>query len=190
MLHHLYTFFSGSWMEVQVEVTTHHEGFFEFRLCPWNDVTTPVTHDCLNQWVRAYSSNRSAFMSSLFSRVKTCMIILNYKIWRQMCEPRLFEEEPDSVCHVSTGCLAKKSSDIVTESVTIFCLFARSLKIGVVRFCVKFQESTIHHKHRIHSIWYHRHDRGYVSHRCQASWRDYLRSVCLTVEISYRYPNP
>ena len=40
---------SGSVMEVTIELTTHHMGYFEFRLCNWNDPVTPGTFDCLNE---------------------------------------------------------------------------------------------------------------------------------------------
>ena len=33
---------------IAVELTTQHGGWFEFRICPNNDVTTPATHECLN----------------------------------------------------------------------------------------------------------------------------------------------
>ena len=38
-------------MEVTVQLTAHHQGFFEFRLCNHNDPTTPGTLECLNEWV-------------------------------------------------------------------------------------------------------------------------------------------
>ncbi|XP_076802032.1 uncharacterized protein LOC143446325 [Clavelina lepadiformis] len=41
----------GSMLEVSVKLTAHHLGFFEFRLCPWNNPTVPGTHDCLNQYL-------------------------------------------------------------------------------------------------------------------------------------------
>ena len=34
---------------IAVEVTVQHGGWFEFRICPNNDVTTPATHECLNR---------------------------------------------------------------------------------------------------------------------------------------------
>ena len=36
-------------MRVEVEITAHHKGWFEFRLCPHNDPGTAVTHGCLSQ---------------------------------------------------------------------------------------------------------------------------------------------
>nr|KAG5707276.1 hypothetical protein BaRGS_000050 [Batillaria attramentaria] len=36
-------------MNVRVEITANHAGWFEFRLCPHNDPSTPVTQRCLDQ---------------------------------------------------------------------------------------------------------------------------------------------
>jgi len=38
-------------IDVTIEITAAHKGYFEIRLCPWNDIHTPVTHQCLNEWV-------------------------------------------------------------------------------------------------------------------------------------------
>ena len=38
----------GQTIEAKVEITAHHKGWFEFRICPHNDVTTPATHSCLD----------------------------------------------------------------------------------------------------------------------------------------------
>ncbi|KAI0216416.1 hypothetical protein LSAT2_031562 [Lamellibrachia satsuma] len=42
------TYTEGQKIGIAVEVTTQHGGWFEFRICPNNDVTTPATHECLN----------------------------------------------------------------------------------------------------------------------------------------------
>ena len=39
----------GSVIEVGVELTANHQGFFEFRLCPLNNQTTPETDECFDQ---------------------------------------------------------------------------------------------------------------------------------------------
>ena len=36
-------------MRVEVEITAHHKGWFEFRLCPHNNPLTAITHSCLDQ---------------------------------------------------------------------------------------------------------------------------------------------
>ncbi len=40
---------SGASVEVRVEITANHRGHFEFRLCPHNNVNTPVRQECLDQ---------------------------------------------------------------------------------------------------------------------------------------------
>ena len=35
----------------KVQVTADHKGYFEFKLCPNNDVTKPVTQECLDKTV-------------------------------------------------------------------------------------------------------------------------------------------
>ena len=39
----------GQTINVTVEVTANHLGFFEFRLCPVNNVKVRATHECLNR---------------------------------------------------------------------------------------------------------------------------------------------
>lgn len=41
----------GHAIEVKVEITAHHKGWFEFRICPNNDVNTPASQACLNQYL-------------------------------------------------------------------------------------------------------------------------------------------
>ena len=36
-------------IHASVELTAYHIGHFEFRLCPHNDPSTPVSQDCLNE---------------------------------------------------------------------------------------------------------------------------------------------
>ncbi|KAI0231830.1 hypothetical protein LSAT2_017807 [Lamellibrachia satsuma] len=43
------TYTEGQEIGIAVEVTAQHGGWFEFRICPNNDVTTPATHECLNR---------------------------------------------------------------------------------------------------------------------------------------------
>ncbi|XP_076823083.1 uncharacterized protein LOC143469315 [Clavelina lepadiformis] len=46
----------GDFIDATVEITAEHKGYFEFRLCPWNNVEVPVTHECLNQHLLTYDS--------------------------------------------------------------------------------------------------------------------------------------
>ncbi|OWF49967.1 hypothetical protein KP79_PYT23205 [Mizuhopecten yessoensis] len=39
------------YINVTVDISAHHRGQFEFRLCPNNDVNTRVTQECLDQHV-------------------------------------------------------------------------------------------------------------------------------------------
>lgn len=41
----------GSVINVTIELTTNHKGYFEFRLCPQNDPYTPITEACLDRHV-------------------------------------------------------------------------------------------------------------------------------------------
>ena len=45
------TYRRGQSVRVRVEITAHHRGYFEFRLCPNNDFTRRVTHECLDRYV-------------------------------------------------------------------------------------------------------------------------------------------
>ncbi|KAK3095453.1 hypothetical protein FSP39_014853 [Pinctada imbricata] len=42
-------FQEGDIMNVVVQITASHKGYFEFRLCPSNDASVTVTQECLNQ---------------------------------------------------------------------------------------------------------------------------------------------
>ncbi|XP_072044828.1 uncharacterized protein [Amphiura filiformis] len=43
------TYTQGSLIDVQLELTTNHLGWFEFRLCARAKASEPLTFDCLNQ---------------------------------------------------------------------------------------------------------------------------------------------
>lgn len=40
----------GQVINVTVELTSNHKGYFEFRLCPNNNPKIPVTQECLDQF--------------------------------------------------------------------------------------------------------------------------------------------
>ena len=44
-------FNEGDLIISKVQVTADHKGYFEFKLCPNNDVTKPVTQECLDKTV-------------------------------------------------------------------------------------------------------------------------------------------
>lgn len=39
----------GAFINVTVELTSNHQGYFEFRLCPVNNPNKRATHACLNK---------------------------------------------------------------------------------------------------------------------------------------------
>lgn len=41
----------GQVIDIGVDITANHFGWMEYRICPNNDVTKPVTHECLNKHV-------------------------------------------------------------------------------------------------------------------------------------------
>ena len=42
---------TGSNIDISVELTANHKGFFEFRLCPLDEQTAPETDECFNRHV-------------------------------------------------------------------------------------------------------------------------------------------
>ncbi|XP_021342660.1 uncharacterized protein LOC110443036 [Mizuhopecten yessoensis] len=46
----------GQIIDVTIDLTTSHMGFFEFKICANNDVTTPVTQDCLDKHVLKFTN--------------------------------------------------------------------------------------------------------------------------------------
>ena len=45
-------FKSGQEVEITVQVTTYHKGYFEFKLCPNNNVNEDPVQDCFDKWVK------------------------------------------------------------------------------------------------------------------------------------------
>ncbi|XP_021345671.1 uncharacterized protein LOC110445403 [Mizuhopecten yessoensis] len=39
-----------SQIQVTIELTAHHKGYYEFRICPHNNISTPVSQECLNRY--------------------------------------------------------------------------------------------------------------------------------------------
>ncbi|XP_011429462.3 uncharacterized protein [Magallana gigas] len=52
----------GQIIDVQVKITASHFGYFEFRLCPNNNVHKPATQACLNQYVLHQPSGSVRFL--------------------------------------------------------------------------------------------------------------------------------
>ncbi|XP_033731761.1 uncharacterized protein LOC117321453 [Pecten maximus] len=38
-------------IRVTIDLTAYHKGYYEFRICPHNNVTAPVTQECLNKYL-------------------------------------------------------------------------------------------------------------------------------------------
>ncbi|XP_048749525.2 uncharacterized protein LOC125661528 [Ostrea edulis] len=51
----------GQTIDLVVEVTALHHGYFEFRICPNNNVSRPVTQDCLDKHLLVLSSHSTRF---------------------------------------------------------------------------------------------------------------------------------
>ncbi|XP_069114686.1 uncharacterized protein [Argopecten irradians] len=49
----------GDVIAIQIELTTSHMGFFEFKICPQNDVSTPVTPECLDKYPLKFTNGES-----------------------------------------------------------------------------------------------------------------------------------
>ena len=45
-------FKSGQEVEITVQITTYHKGYFEFKLCPNNNVNKDPEQDCFDKWVK------------------------------------------------------------------------------------------------------------------------------------------
>ena len=42
-------------MPVRIDVTANHFGWFEFRMCPNNNIHKAATHDCFNKNLLAFA---------------------------------------------------------------------------------------------------------------------------------------
>lgn len=49
----------GQTIDLVVEVTALHFGFFEFRICPNNNVSSPVSQACLDQHLLVLSDGKT-----------------------------------------------------------------------------------------------------------------------------------
>jgi len=52
---------AGETFDLHVELTASHKGYFEFRLCPNNDVTKAATQACLDQNVLVLSNGKTRY---------------------------------------------------------------------------------------------------------------------------------
>jgi hypothetical protein len=52
---------SGQTVNVKVELTVNHRGYFEFRLCEHNDTSTPITQSCLDENLLRFPDNTTRY---------------------------------------------------------------------------------------------------------------------------------
>lgn len=43
------TYISFKVIDIEIELTANHQGYFEIYICPNNDPTVEVTQECLNK---------------------------------------------------------------------------------------------------------------------------------------------
>lgn len=63
-------------MEVTVELTANHLGWFEFHLCPQDDPSTPVTAECLEQNLLPLATGGTRFNVTSEMRMITYNVVL------------------------------------------------------------------------------------------------------------------
>ncbi|XP_078484335.1 uncharacterized protein LOC100181283 [Ciona intestinalis] len=51
----------GQLIPVTVELTAPHLGYFEFRICPWNNFEKPVTHECLDRHLLSFENHETRY---------------------------------------------------------------------------------------------------------------------------------
>ncbi|XP_060596753.1 uncharacterized protein LOC132750735 [Ruditapes philippinarum] len=62
----------GQTINLQVDITSNRYGWMEFRICPNNDATKAVTHDCLNAHVLQRADGNGT---------KTYITVKRYGVW-------------------------------------------------------------------------------------------------------------
>jgi len=53
---------AGSWIPVVLDITTNHGGYFQFKLCPNNDIRKDPNQQCFNQFKLKIKSKRGSIM--------------------------------------------------------------------------------------------------------------------------------
>ncbi|WAR03536.1 hypothetical protein MAR_010094 [Mya arenaria] len=66
----------GQTFSVTVEVTTNHGGYFEFRICPNNDPTRPVTESCLDEHLLQQPSGDTRWLVPDGTRMFSLSLVL------------------------------------------------------------------------------------------------------------------
>jgi len=55
-------YLEGQMMEIEVELTAYHQGYFEFRLCPHNTIDRPVQQACLDRHILRREKGAKRFL--------------------------------------------------------------------------------------------------------------------------------
>ncbi|GFR79409.1 cell wall integrity and stress response component 4-like [Elysia marginata] len=78
----------GAHINVTVQLTANHKGFFEFKLCPVNDASVKATQACLDQHVLSLadgSGTRYGITSAMGSRDMTVALVLPADVTCTQC---------------------------------------------------------------------------------------------------------
>lgn len=51
----------GELIDVDVEITANHRGWFEFRLCPNNDVKKAASQSCFDKHLLKFANNKTRY---------------------------------------------------------------------------------------------------------------------------------
>lgn len=51
----------GQLIDVDVEITANHKGWFEFRICPNNDVKKAATQTCFDKYLLKFANNATRY---------------------------------------------------------------------------------------------------------------------------------
>jgi hypothetical protein len=66
-------------VDVAVEITADHKGWFEFRICPNNNPTVPATEECMNRNLLAFTDGSTRY-SLDFKTIAIFVLILYYAL--------------------------------------------------------------------------------------------------------------
>ncbi|KAK3084832.1 hypothetical protein FSP39_019870 [Pinctada imbricata] len=75
----------GSQIQVKVLVTAAHKGYFEFRICPNNDVNKPATHECLDRYILRTKNGQTRYPENGQAKMYTVDLQLPVGLTCQQC---------------------------------------------------------------------------------------------------------
>lgn len=56
----------GQLIDVDVEITANHKGWFEFRICPNNDVKKAAKQTCFDKYLLKFANNATRYTLTIF----------------------------------------------------------------------------------------------------------------------------